>query len=236
MRWAAGLAVVLAIMNWPVTTKQGVNFEVSTHSLPLYVKSFEFLDRDAQYKQLAREVTAGRTTDTERVLAAFDFTHRRIRETPGDWTVVDDHILNIVIRGYGHNDQMADVAAMLMTYSGVPAFWQKFKAAGSDDGAIFTFARVDGRWVVLDVANNFVFRNSGGALATAEEVASQPGSRPSGVTGFMIRSTSYSTILDQLRTPPIPRPLRTELQMPWPRLWYETKRAVGLEHDDGSER
>lgn len=227
---------VLTIANWPVTTKQGVNFDVTTHRLPLYVKSFEFLDRHAQYVQLSREIVGAASTDEQRLLAAYEFTRRRIRDKPDDWPVVDDHILNVVIRGYGQNDQMADVCALLATYGGVPAFWAKIKASGSDDGIIFTFARVDGRWVVLDVANGFLFRNRDGHLATPAEVAGDSTTRPHGTSSLMVRTTPYTRILDQLRTPPIPRPLRAELQMPWPRLWYETKRAVGFEHDDGSQR
>ena len=60
-----------------------------------------------------------------RVLAVFDWTARRIQPTPEGWPVVDDHILNIIIRGYGMTDQRADVFATLTTYAGVPAFWQR---------------------------------------------------------------------------------------------------------------
>ena len=229
-------AVVLVVANWPVTTRQGVNRDVTIHRLPLYVKAFEFLDRNAQYVQLSQEVAGASSTDEQRLLAAYDFTRRRIRDTPDGWPVVDDHILNIVIRGFGLNDQLSDVCALLATYSGVPAFWSKVKASGTDDGIIFTFASVDGRWVVLDVANGFLFRHRDGHLATPAEVAADPTTRPEGTRTLMIRSTPYTRILDQLRMPPVPRPLRAELQMPWPRLWYETKRAVGFEHDDGSER
>ena len=235
-RNVAGVAVLLTIANWPVTTKQGVNFEVTTHRLPLYVKSFQFLDRHAQYRQLAAEVTAGSTTDSERVAAAFSYTRRSLHQTPDRWPIVDDHILNILIRGYGQNDQFADVFTMLCTYAGVPAFWQKVRATGTDVGAIFSFANIGGRWVVADVYEGFLFRNASGELASPEDVARQPAIRPTAAVSLMITSVAYGRILDQLRTPPVPRPLRVELQMPWPRLWYETQRAVGLKHDDGSQR
>ena len=236
LSWVLWATAVLVVANWPVTTKQGVNREVTTHRLPLYAKAFEFLDRHAQYVQLAREVVGASSTDEQRLLAAYEFTRRRIRNPPDDWPIVDDHILNIVIRGYGQNDQIADVCALLATYSGVPAFWSKITPGGTHDGVILTFARVDDRWVVLDVDNGFLFRHRDGRLATPAEVAADPTTRPEGTTSMVIGSTPYSRILDQLRMPPIPRPLRAELQMPWPRLWYETKRAVGFEHDDGSER
>ena len=233
----AGLVVSLAfVANLPVATKQGVNFEVSTHRLPLYLKAFEFLDRHAQYRQLANEITHGATSDRARVLAVFNWTARRIQPAPEGWPVVDDHILNIIIRGYGANDQRADVFATLVTYAGVPAFWQRVTAPGTRDGVILTFVRVDGRWVVMDVANSFMFRNTGGELASAEDVAANRSIMPAAAGSLMIGSTPYSRVFTQLRTPPIPRPLRAELQMPWLRLWDQTKRAVGRERDDGTER
>lgn len=232
-----GVLVSLAFAaNLPVTTRQGVNFEVSTHRLPLYLKAFEFLDRDAQYRQLAREITQGAASDQERVVAVFDWTARRIQPAPDGWPVVDDHILNIIIRGYGLSDQRADVFATLTTYSGVPAFWRKVHAPGTRDGVILTFVHVDGRWVVADVANGFLFRTVSGGLASADDFASRRVTMPAAAGSLVLGSTPYSQVFTQLRTPPIPRPLRAELQMPWPRLRDRTRRAVGYERNDGSEQ
>ena len=229
-------AGVAFVGNIPVTTKQGVNFEVSTHRLPLYLKTFEFLARSAQYRQLASEITRGATSDGQRVVAVFDWTARRIKPAPEGWPIVDDHILNIIIRGYGVSDQRADVFATLTTYAGVPAFWQKIKGWGSAPGVIFTFVKVDGRWGVVDVANGFMFHNTSGELASAEDLAGNRAELPAAATSLLIGSTPYSDVLKQLRMPPIPGTLRAELQMPGRRLWYQTRRAIGWGRDDGIER
>lgn len=227
--WRLGLvAAVVLVANLPVTTKQGVNYEVTEHRLPLYLKTFEFFDRDAQYRQLAREVTAGATSDRARVVAVFGWTARRIRPTPPDWPIVDDHILNIIIRGHGATDQRADVFATLLTYAGVPSFWQKVKA-DTGDGVILTFVHLDGRWIVADVANGFLFTTKEGELATAEDLAANRAVLPPAAAALTIGATPYVRILNQLRMPAVPRPLRAELQMPWPRLWDQTRRAVGRE-------
>ena len=115
-------------------------------------------------------------------------------------------------------------------------FWDKVKDPGTGDGVILTFVRVDGRWVVVDVANGFMFTTRAGEPATAEDLAANRAVRPSAAGTLTIGATPYTRILNQLRTPAIPRPLRAELQMPGSRLWYETKRAIGLESDNGSER
>lgn len=230
---------LVAIGHLPVTTKQGVNYEVSEHRIPLYRKAFEFLDRDAQYRHLAQGITRGAASDTVRVRAVFDWTARRIQTVPEGWVVVDDHILNIIIRGYGTTDQRADVYATLSTYAGVPSFWQKLVAPGTERGLILTFAQVDGRWVVMDVANGFLFQTLRGELASLDDFATQRAVLPAGAEPLMIGDRPYPTVFRQLRMPSIPDTLRAELQMPWRRLWYQSRRAIGQvrdDEDDGIER
>lgn len=230
-------AVVVTVMlagSVTVTTRQGVNFDVTEHRLPLYLKTFEFMDRDAQYRQIANEITRGAASDESRMTAVLAWTSRRIQPTPEHWAVVDDHILNIIIRGHGTSDQRADVFATLLTYAGVPAFWQRIDAPNTHDGVILTFVHVDGRWVVVDVANGFVFRNDRGQLAAAGEFASGRVVMPPEAGHIAVGATPYAQILAQVRMPVVPRTLRAELQMPWPRIWHSARTAVGLESDHGT--
>jgi transglutaminase superfamily protein len=229
---AAGCAVLTAT----VTTRQGIDYVVTEHRIPLYAKAFEFLDRDGQYRRLAAEITRGSDSDAKRVQAVYDWTARRIQPTPEGWPIVDDHILNIIIRGYGTADQRADVFATLLTYAGVPAFWRKIKAPGLEDGVVLTFVKADGRWIVIDVANGFLFRNVRGEPAGVDDFAAKRAVVPAAASSLAVGSTPYSQILATLRMPPVPRPLRAELQMPWPRLWDQTKRAIGRRPDNGTER
>lgn len=223
------------IANIPVTTLQGVNHTVTAHRLPLYLKAFEFVDRHEEYRQLALHVTRNAASDRERVQAVFDWTVERIQPQPDGWALVDDHILNIIIRGYGVNDQQADVFATLLTYAGVPAFWMRVNAPGTRDGVLLTFAKVDDRWIVADVANKCLFKTATGSLAAAEDFAAKRVVIPGSIADVVVGATAYSAILNQLQMPAIPRPLRAELQMPWPRLWHVAKRAVGYERDHGTE-
>ena len=84
----AGTVFLVATM--PVETRRGVNFEVSTHRVPLYQKAFDFVYRSRHYQVLADETTAAASTEPERVLAIFDWTQRNVPPTPDGWTVVDD--------------------------------------------------------------------------------------------------------------------------------------------------
>ena len=241
-RLFASLAAVLllaggcAVLTATVTTRQGIDYAVTEHRMPLYAKAFEFLDRNGQYRRLSAEITRGSDSDQKRVQAVYDWTARRIQPTPQGWAIVDDHILNIIIRGYGTSDQRADVFATLCTYAGVPAFWDKVKVPGTEDGVVLTFAQVDGRWIVIDVANGFMFRTVGGELAGPGDFPANRVVMPAAADSIMVGSTPYPRLLATLRMPPVPRPLRAELQMPWPRLWDQTKRAIGRRPDNGTER
>lgn len=228
------LAGVVAVGNLPVSSDQGVDFVVSKKRMPLYRKVFEFLDRDAQYRELAGGITDQQRSAEQRILDVFDWTNRRIKATPDGWTIVDDHILNIVIRGYGTSDQRADVCATLLTYAGVPSFWTKVRAAGSDVGVILTFMRIGEQWAVADVANGYLFRRADGALATVDDFPGRRVVLPAGIDDVLSGGVRYSEILAALRLPRVPQTLRAELQMPWPRLRYQTARVFGRS-DDGEE-
>ena len=216
------LSVILAGAGWltaPSITRQAVNFEVSTRDVPRYVKILDFLDRHYQYGEIAAGITRGLTSDRERVLAVFEWTQRNIRQTPAGWPIVDDHILHIIIRGHGAGEQPADVFTTLTTYAGVPAYWRTLP-----NGWVLSFARIDGKWRVFDLISGTVFRNARGDLETREELATNPdiwiGVEPEDRLR-LVASSGY------LSDASVPTPLRAELQMPWPRLAFEVRQAIG---------
>jgi hypothetical protein len=88
--FAVALAGGCAILTLPLTTLQGVDYRVTAHRIPAYVKATDFLQRHFQYQQLVSRICAGKTSDVECVLAIFDWTHTNIPVTPDGWTVVDD--------------------------------------------------------------------------------------------------------------------------------------------------
>ncbi|MBI2495554.1 MAG: transglutaminase domain-containing protein [Candidatus Omnitrophica bacterium] len=223
----AGMCWALTI---PAFTRQGINFQVSTHQVPLYVKAVDFLHRHYQYGLLAHEITHGLPTDHERALAVFAWTRQRIRPTPDGWPVMDDHILHIIIRGHGLEDQMADVFTTLCTYAGVPAFWYIVKLPAAKRNLILSFARVDGRWAVFDVGNGFVFTDRSGTLASKEELAADPELVRLTAGEFQYGGGPYARYFSNLASLKAPRTLRAELQMPWRRFWHEVRDALGWGH------
>lgn len=211
---AAGLALGLG---WALTagstTRQGIDYEVRTHRIPLTAKVLGFLHRDAEYRLLAAQITAGLGSDQERARALFDWTRSAVRATPRGWPVIDDHILHLIIRGYGSGDQMADVLTTLATYAGLPAFWSPGPVAVS-------FVQVDGRWTVWDVANNRVFADPEGRLYDVRELMDRPELIQAAAGA---PSDDYADLVRGFRVPPV---LRARQQMPLPRLGYELRRLI----------
>lgn len=200
---AAGL-VVLAGLVWAAgssTSRQAVDHELTLRQVPRYRKAIEFLDRHREYARLAREVTGPAASDRARAEALFAWTRDRVRPTPPGWPVIDNHPLNVIERGHGAAYQRADVLATLLTYAGVPAFWEWTTPPGGPYAPL-VLARVDGRWAAFDVVNDTVFRDGRGEFREAREVA------------------------PAVALPPA-RPLRAELQMPWPRVLHEVRLALG---------
>jgi hypothetical protein len=215
-----GAGVLWGLATVKATTRQGVNFQVSTRQVPLSVKAIDFLHRHAHYRLLAEEITRGLRADQERVLAVFEWTRQHIRHTPTGWPVVDDHVLDIIIRGHGLDDQMADVFTTLTAYAGVPAFWQQGLV-------VLSFVQVDGRWAMFDVGNGLVFADAQGRLIEAEALLADR-SLVDRVAGSLAPGgREYWWYVDRLRPFQIPTVRRAQLQMPWPRLWYEARRAIG---------
>jgi hypothetical protein len=219
----AAIAAVVAIANIPLTTLQGVNYVVTPRVLPAYVKAIDFVERDVNYGQLAAQVTAGARSDEAKMRAVFDWTRANVRSTPEGFPVIDDHVWHIVIRGYGQDDQKADVFTTLLTYAGVPAYWIFI---GPRPELTLSLVRVNGRWRAIDVANGVIFKAPDGQLATAEDVAADHrlaiAQGPAQYGGI-----EYGRYFDRFRAPDAPAITRPEMQMLWPRLWFNMKRMAG---------
>ena len=228
--FGTGVVLLLALgavtlSSLPVTTKQGVNFKVSTKAIPLYMKAMSFIDRHCQYRLLAREVTQGVSSDRERAMALFEWTRQHVRPQPHELPVIDDHVLHIIIRGYGAEDQMADVFTTLLTYAGVPAFWRFVEFEGTPGCVVLSFARVDGRWVTFDVANGLVFADTQHRLIDVHELINHPELVQQTTGALAPHGIPYWKYVEQLRPFRVPGVLRAQKQMLGLRVVYEVQRV-----------
>ena len=217
-------AALVGVANIPTTTLQGVDYVVTAHSIPLYLKATDFIDRDLHYRKLAAEVASGTVTPEARAKAVFDWTRANIRDTPPGFPVIDDHIWHIILRGYGQSDQKADVFTTLLSYAGVPAY---FIFIGPKPELTLSFAKIDGRWRVADVANGVIFRTMGGRWATAEELAADAAlAVAQGPPTFGGRP--YTRYFDRFHAPIPPDLTRADMQVPGVRTWFRIKKLAGF--------
>lgn len=152
-RWAfLFLAGAGALLLFPVTTRQGVNFQVTERKIPLCLKGADFIRRDLEYRRLASQWSGGARAPEERTARIFERTRREIRYTPAGTPILDDHILSIITRGYGEEDQRADVFTTLAAYAGLPAFWSAVHPSPGKPERILSFVKLDGRWTIWDTA------------------------------------------------------------------------------------
>ncbi|HEX6162958.1 MAG TPA: hypothetical protein VFZ31_06325 [Vicinamibacterales bacterium] len=221
---AAGLSsLVLTIACWPTSRFVGVDYVVSEQRLPLWLKVMEFVDRDINFANAAEAVLGGIEGDEAKAEAALAWTRANIKPAPPGLPIVDDHIWNILIRGYGQSDQQADVFTTLLAYQDVPAYWMLIGAKPREIPISYVWIR--DRWRVYDVTRGLAFRNAAGELATPEEIAADHDLIRAAARGF--DADGYLAHFAGYTAPIAPDVLRADLQMPGRRVWHETRKMFG---------
>ena len=163
----------IALLNKKVTMLQGVDGKVLKITLPLYLKVLNFYDRHLNYKWLARQITGHLDTGEDKILRLFHWTHETIKPQPESLPMMDSHVWDIYIRGYGTRANFHDIFSTLCNYIGADAFFIRLYAR--DTGGILnqSFVRMKRGWVVFDPYNGIYFRNNTGDLATIENINEQ---------------------------------------------------------------
>jgi hypothetical protein len=223
--WLGAAALMLTVACWPTTRSVGTNFVVTQQQLPLWVKAMEFIDRDINLERTADAVLAGVAGDEAKVRAALAWTIANVKPAPPGLAVVDDHIWNIVVRGYGTTDQQADVFTTLLSYSGVPAFWTM--VGREPDEIPISYAKVGGRWCMVDVRRDIIFRTASGTLVAASDAEQDPAILQAAVA-TQPDAEAYLLHFAGFHAPPPPDELRADMQRPLRRLSFEMRRLIGV--------
>lgn len=166
-----GLVCVIAFLNIQVTTRQGINYKVSTLKMPLYLKAIDFYDRNFNYKWLAQKITKDKNSDRDKVMAIFEWTTKNILQQPKELPVVDDHVWHIIVRGYGTGDQFSDVFTTLCNYAGFEAFFYRLANKEGSRRITFSFVRICDKWHIFEPAAGIYFLNYSGAFVPVADMA-----------------------------------------------------------------
>ena len=160
----------IALLNKKVTMLQGVDYKVSRITLPLYLKVLNFYCRHYNYKWLAKRITGHLDTKEDKILRLFHWTHETIKRQPESLPVMDSHVWDVYVRGYGVSDNFHDLFTTLCNYIGADAFFTALYIKDSGRGLQLSLVRIKRGWVMFDPYDGIYFRNNRGGLATIEEI------------------------------------------------------------------
>ena len=230
VRAIAGVCVIVAVATvalWPVETRHGVDYEWTSTTIPLYEKAVNFVSRDLQVRRVLDVVIGDESDPREKVVRLFDWVHANVRPTPDGFPVVDDHILNIIIRGYGAQDQRTEAFALLSTYAGMPAAHVIEKGPDGVTDYHLALVQVEDELYLFDVVNGVAFEDSTGALVDVEALREEPALLASGGAIATLPGSPYLRVItsEAARNPSFER---MEMQIPWRRLRIEAARAFGI--------
>jgi len=116
----------IALLNKKVTMLQGVDGELSRITLPLYLKVLNFYDRHYNYKWLAKRITGHLDTREDKILRLFHWTHETIKPQPESLPVMDSHVWDVYVRGYGVSGNFHDLFSTLCNYIGKTHFSRNY--------------------------------------------------------------------------------------------------------------
>jgi len=210
-------------LNLEVSSQKCIDYDCRTIKIPLYLKLLDFFDRHYNYKLLAREITNGWDSEEDRAIAVFNWVTANIRAIPDGFPVIDDHIWNIITRGYGTNDQYCDVFATLCNYAGLDALYLWVNTADKRSRIPLSLVKIVERWAVFDPYNGVYFRNKEGSLAEIKDLRSGNWS----VEGANDqRCPNYAIYLSNLPEIDESGLHRSNIQSPLRRLLYQIKRKL----------
>ena len=164
------LVLIISVLNMKVTTRQGVNYQVREIKLPLYLKIMDFVDRDCNYRNIVRNILGDTKYENEKTVRIFNWITANVRKNPEELPIIDDHPLNILIRGYGVQDQFEDIFTILCTYADMEAFFKVFKNNSGENYNI-SFVKINGRWCPLSAFGG-AYAIKGRAIASVDDILS----------------------------------------------------------------
>lgn len=170
---AVAAVLIVTILNTSVITKQGVNYQVHEIKMPVYLKLLDFIDRHYNYKNLVVNILGDTKNDNLKAIEILGWVKVNLRRNPDELPVIDDHPLNILIRGYGVEDQFEDIFTILCTYAGMRAFYKRFNNS-SGERYFISFVKINGKWCPLS-AYGGVYAHKNGLIASVDDLVRNRG-------------------------------------------------------------
>ncbi len=165
------IASVFFVLNIKTSIRQGINGKYHLITMPLYMKVSDFIVRGNRYDLLVDNILENTNGDIEKLNALFEWTSKNIRPIPANFPIVDDHVDNIIIRGYGSDDQSADVFTTLAVVAGFKAGIYLIGAPPDKKLHAISIVENDGKMLLFDTYCRFYFLNNDNEIASISDVA-----------------------------------------------------------------
>ena len=215
LKYIAISVFVILLLNIPLKTKQGVDHVVHIKTIPLYLKFTSFLYRDFQYKRLSERIVYDIDDSIKKVDKIYSWTIENVRKQPPGFPIIDDHIWNIIVRGYGSSGQTAEVFTTLSSYAGYESFWVTLQVKETRERLVLSFVRIEDRWHVFDLYNRKKFDDN----KTLKDLT------PYG--------PSYESYMQSMDNEIFEKKIRrSDRQKLFPRIVYEIQRIAGITDDE----
>lgn len=209
------LAILVAY--WPVTTRFGIDYVLHDRKIRFYEKALYFLARHLETQTRMQEILQGITGDEEKILTLFNWTVKNIRPVPSGMPIVDDHPLYNIIRGYGAEDQQAEVLALLASYAGYPSGVQRIEVEGGSGVVRVTVVKHKEQIFVFDVSKRIAYQDTASHLIDLQRLRSEPSWVQKNVKGVKVEGQNYERFFWRIDEKKFSFS-RMELQNPWFRL------------------
>ncbi len=217
------IITVITLLNINVTYRRGIDYQVQSIKIPLYLKVLDFFDRHYNYKNLVKEIIGGSINEHEQVDLIFKWVHYNIRRPPEGFPIVDDHVWYIIVRGYGTSDQSNDVFTTLCNYAGIDAFFDFIYPLDKRSVLPLSFVKLNNSWSIFDSYNGVYFRNKEGNVANLDDIRKGDWS-VFNAAGITKQNSDYVSYLENI--PPLSHIglKRANIQSPLRRLIFQLKR------------
>ena len=217
------IVVFILVLNIKVTTLQGINYQVQTIKIPLYLKVLDFFDRHYNYKQLVKRIIKKEKNDIQKIKTIFSWTYHSIQAQPLDLPIVDDHVWFIIVRGYGATDQSHDVFSTLCNYAGFDAFYDLVPPEDRESGILLSFVKIDKKWFAFDPYNGVFFFNTSGNFADLDSIKKNS-YRIESIGPPRSKGIDYTKHLHNLQDIKEAAQKRARIQSPLKRLLYQLRK------------
>ena len=121
--------LILFLTMFFIATKEttrsiGINNKVTIYKIPIYLKIIDFYDRHYNYQYLAKNINKNTNSEKDIILNTTKWIKNNIKKISEGVDIVDNHILTIIERRLGADDQFSDLLSVLLVYSNIDSFFR----------------------------------------------------------------------------------------------------------------